>query len=355
MPDVPAACQALADRVSALEQQYTTLATQAQALTGQPAWVALGQLGALLEQLTGARADLAGCVKTHSAALTGSIVVMDASGGGAPASQTVTLWDLSGGGAVSREVAQVQGGAFGFQGPLPAQAALSVQTPGVADVVGLDFRSGSLPGPLDGQAPRVEIVLGPSVTIPAELLAGWAAAFAPVQQQMPAFSALNPTATPIDIAFGQVSAALSAGVVTVAGNGTISGGFLGGQIPWSASIALSLAPSSAPQTDDLISVSLAGANPVSVSIGGPAAFLGSVASLLAPFLGPLIQNELSTWANTAAADAIASGLALAHLPAGTRVSLRSLRIDASGVTFQPALGVIGTGLSTYQPVPIPAP
>ena len=356
MPTIPSACQPLADQVSALEQQYTALATQAEALVGAPGWAALGQLGTLLEQLTNAREDLAQCVRTHSAALTGSLVVIDASGDGSAhaGQQTVTLWDLSASGAAAREVSNVQAGSFGFQGPLPARAAMTVQTAGVADLLGLDFRSGTLAGPLDGQTPRVEIVIGPRLRLPAKLLMEWAAAFQPV----------SPTGlggvgmTQINVAISSLSVALAADVVTVTATGTLSGGFVigpGAAIPMSAGISMAIAPVTDPQSDDVAAVTLAGTNPISVFTAVSPNIAGFVASALSSILGPFIQDALRNSVNEAIATAVATGLAIAQLPPDTRVSLRSVAIDQDGITFQPVLGLIGTGLSTFRPAPLPLP
>jgi hypothetical protein len=354
MPPVPSACQPLADQVSALQQQYSTLASQVPAMVGAPAWAALAQLGTFLQQLTSARDELAQCVKTHSAALTGSVVVIDASGDAPSPRQTVTLWDLAAGGAVAREVSEVQSGAFGFQGPLPARPAVTVQTAGVADLLGLDFRSGALEGPLEGQTPRVEIVIGPQIRLPAKLLADWAASFQPVSQRGLGIGG----SSSVDVTISALSLTVASGVITVNAVGVVSGPLLalvGGQAPVSAAVSVALLPANDPQTDDMVAVTLAGPNPVAISSAVGANLIGVLASALAPFFGSLIQNELNVFANQALADAVATGLALAQLPAGSRVSLRSISVDETGLSFRPALGLIGTALSTFQPSPLPLP
>jgi hypothetical protein len=354
MPPVPSACQPLADQASSLQQQYSTLAAQVPALVGAPAWAALAQLGMLLQQLTSARDELAQCVKTHSAALTGSVVVIDASGAAPTGQQSVTLWDLAAGGAVAREVSPVQGGAFGFQGPLPARAAMTVQSAGIAEVLGLDFRSGALAGPLEGQTPRVEIVVGPQITLPARLLVDWAASFKPVSQTGLGVGG----ARGVDATISALSVSVAAGVITVTAVGVVSGpllALLGGQVPLSGSVSVAIVPANDPQTDDVVSVTLAGPNPVSISTAVGPNLVGVLASALAPFLGGLIQNGLNVFANQALAGAVAAGLAIAQLPAGTRISLRSITVDETGISFQPALGLIGTALSTFQPSPLPLP
>ena len=355
MSPVPSACQPLADQVAALEHAYATLAAQAQAMVGQPAWIALGQLGVLLRELTAARSELAQCIATHSAALTGNLIVIDASGTPLSGTQTVTLWDLAAGGPAAREIAQVQAGAFGFQGPLPAQAAMSVQTAGAPDVTGLDFRSGILPGPLAGHTPRVEIVLGPMLAIPAKSLTDWATTVQIPLYVIPAVSGLNQAATSLDVTVVSLSAAPAADVITITANGIVSGGMLGGSTPWSAAISVALVPANAPHVDDIVAVTLVGANPIQVSLAPGAGVLGSLAAMLAPFIGPVVQDALNTWANKALSDGVALGFALGSLPPAARVSLRKIKLDAAGITFQPAVGLIGTTLSSFQPSPLPLP
>jgi len=323
-------------------------------MVGAPAWAALAQLGTLLQELTSARDELAQCVKTHSAALTGSVVVIDASGDAPPGQQSVTLWDLAADGAVAREVSPVQAGAFGFQGPLPARAAMSVQTAGVADLLGLDFRSGALDGPLEGQTPRVEIVVGPRIALPAKLLADWAASFKPVSQSGLGVGG----ASGVDVTISALSVSVAPGSITVTAIGVVSLSLLallGGQVPLSASVSVALVPANDPQTDDMVSVTLAGPNPVAISSAVGPTLVGVLASALAPFLGGLIQNGLTVFANQALAAGVATGLAIAQLPPGARVSLRSIAVDETGISFQPALGLIGTALSTFQPSPLPLP
>ena len=95
MPQVPAACQGLADRVNTLDQQYSALAAQVSQEQGAPAWQDLARLGGLRQQLEAAQAALDKCVQANSAALTGIVDVIDATGAAASGTQTVTLWAVS--------------------------------------------------------------------------------------------------------------------------------------------------------------------------------------------------------------------------------------------------------------------
>lgn len=357
MPPVPSACQTLADQVATLGQQYAALAAQTAGQVGPPAWVDLGQLGAIRLRLLDARAALDDCVRTHSAALTGTVAVIEASGGPpAVGAQTVTLWDLTGSGPVVREQAQVQSGAFGFQGPLPTQAAVTVQT-GVAsntDITGVDFRSGPMPGPLPGQTPRIELVVGPKLTLPASRVQAWAASFTIVTQQ------LNDPALQLELsaAASSITVTLTAGSLGVSVAGSVSGTAAGGVIavpptPVSVSVPLSLRPSGSPLGDDVVSVTLAGN--VTVQASGALEAIGAVVPLLQGFASELIRDAFRDWIHQELPGFLGQGLALAGLPAGVAVSLRVLTVDEQGIHLQPVLGAIGTALSTFQPSPLPPP
>jgi hypothetical protein len=340
-PAVPAPCQPLADQATTLGAQYRALVDGSKGLTGQAIWDALAKLGTLRDQVIAAEAELAQCVSTHGAAVTGTVVVIDASGGTSPTPQTVTLWDLDGGTPTAHALAPVQAGAFGLQGPLPSKAALTLQTTGRADLTGVDFRSGALPDPLTGEAPRIEIVIGPTVRIPSEELTALASTITPLSINEPAFTSTNPSPQPIALTYGGFSVALSQGAITLNGNGTIAGGILGGESPFSVSITATCTPSADPQSENLLDVALTG--------------ISSFASVLLDLLGPPVRQALSDGVNAAVSAAVVRGFALAALPVGVRVSLRSLTIDEAGISYQPALGAIGTTLSSFSGSPLPLP
>jgi hypothetical protein len=358
MPPVPSACQPLADQVATLKQQYSAAAAQAGTATGAEAWTALARAGTVLESLTAAEAALDACVKTHSAALTGTVVVIDA-GAGQPEGQSATLWDLTGPLPVAGETTTVSAGAFGFQGPLPTAAAVTIRTTdGDATLTGADFRSGALASPIGGQSPRVEIVLGPTFRISVEELHTWASAFQPVVQQLGV-----PVGSPLSdlrVTVNAVDVALDQGTVTVIATGWIAGSVMQTPFPQtavSAAVTLAVAPSLSPLADDVVTVDLAGTNPVVVQTSS--AFLGAVAgiviTLLSRFIGDLVRAQVKDVLHELVPPAIARGLALAQLPPATTVSLRALTVDASGIGFEPAIGAIGTALSTFTPAPLPVP
>jgi hypothetical protein len=349
VPQVPTECQSLADQVAALEQQYTALAGQVSSRVGPDAWSGLAQLGALHLQLTDARRELDVCVRTHSAALTGNIVVMDASGGAPAGQQVATLWDLTGGGPVSRETAVVQGGSFGFQGPLPASHAITLSTTGVPAVTGADFRSGALQAPAAAPQQRFELVVAPVFTITQDDLDAWSSAFQPVTQSV--MMTLTTTVAAARATLGQ-------NTVTIAVSGTVGGSIMNLSVPqtaFSASVSVGLFPSTDPSAVQLVDVALAGANPVQVELSG--SFLGAavnqVSALIVPQLGSFFQGAVADWAHQQIPAVVTDMLRLAQLPAGTTLTLRSVSIAGDGLRFQPVLGAIGTGLSTFQPQAIP--
>ena len=292
---------------------------------------------------------------THSAAVTGTVVVIDVSGAAAPGAQAVTLWDITGGVTAAHDVAPVQAGAFGLQGPVPAQAALTVQTTGQPDITGVDFRSGALVDPPGDANPRIEIVLGPTIHISAAELSALASTIQPLNVQVPAFSASNPTPAPLALTCGGFGLTLSQGVVTLQGRGTIAGGFVGGESPFTVSISAVFTPSADPQSANLLDVALSGSQPISASIGGALAGLTALVGTLTDLLAPPVRQALSDEVNANVSAAVAGGLALAALPPGVRVSLRSLTIDETGIRYQPALGAIGTILSSFAGTPLPLP
>ncbi len=361
MPPIPSNCQQFANQLATLTQQYEELAVTAKGTVGAEAWTRLAELGQLRRQVEEARAELDRCTQTYAAALTGTLTVLDASGKPPlDGAQTATLWDITGSGAVARAQAQVQAGAFGFEGPLPAQAAITIQTGGASDtnITGVDFRSGPLPDPLAGQVPHIEVVVGPELSVPASRLAGWAGSFAAVTQR------LTSPAQQLDLGFtvSSIMAAPSAGSLRVAVAGSISGTSGGGLVtlpltPVSATVVLSLQPSAAPQADDAVSVAIVDHVDVqaSGSLLGFAQLFGAIAGLVQAFTGDMIQHAFSDWLHQVLPSFLAESLALPALPVGTAVSLRRLTVDEQGIHLQPVLGAIGTVLSTFQPVLLPPP
>ena len=359
MSPVPSACQPLADHVSELEQQYAAAAARASGATGAEAWASLAEAGGLLRQLDEARAELDACVTTHSAALIGTVAVIDATGGAA-GPRTATLWDLTGTGPIAAEIVEIQAGAFGFAGPLPAAAAVSLAPDRSADasLTGVDFRSGPLPPGLGGPQPQLEVVIAPKLTIAAQQLRAWASTFQSTTQEIGDAGGLLGRLRATVIA---PALTLTAGAVRVAATGTVTpapggpGALLGipSSFPFSASITFTLGPATDPHATEVVSVALAGQNPISLELPGVQHIVGTILPLVAPFVGDQIRTSLAGWINQLVPGAIARGLALAGLPPSTQVSLRSLTVSEASITVQPVLGAAAPLLSTFQPTTLP--
>lgn len=350
MASVPSACQPLADLVASLEQQYKDSAAAVARLSGAQAWSALGQLGDVLAQLTDARDRLDQCVETNTAALIGNVIVMDASGAGdAAAAQTAMLWELADSGPTAREVTQVQAGTLGFKGPIPTSAAITLHSANAPDLAGPDYRSGPLQGELGDQPLRLEMVYGPRLTLSAGTLKRLASQFPPTTQALTGPATLAGLG-PATVTVNGLTVVLADGSLTLTATGTLAAAALPAT-PFSGSVSMVALPSDAPDASDLVQVIPAGANPVQISLPALPG-LSAILSLLSPFVGDIAQTTLGEWLHQALPRAIARGLALAELPPSTTLSLRSLTVNEQGVAFQPALGVIGTALSSFHPSPI---
>lgn len=349
MAAVPGDCQALADQVTSLEQQYTALAAKVGNAVGGDAWSGLAQLGALRAQLTSVRSALADCIKVHSAAVTGNVVLMDASGSAQVGSQMASLWDLTGNSPVQSEASPVQGAAFGFHGPVPARAAITVATTGIQQITGVDFNSGPLnnvPGSL-----RIEVVIGPVLRMTQQHLNSWAAAFRPPPQS------LTPT---LSATVDAVTASLGQDSVTVGINGLLSGQFANVPLPqtsYSASVSVGLFPSTSVDGSAIVQVALAGASPVQVQLSESllGALVNTLAPLVTPIVGQLVRGALTDWVNRAIPAVTTQMLILLQLPPGVGVTIRSIAITPDAIAFQPLLGAIGTTLSTFHAPAVPPP
>jgi hypothetical protein len=200
------------------------------------------------------------------------------------------------------------------------------------------------------------MVICPQLLIPPAEIQAWASSFKAVNQQLSSSSSQSSIA----VALSSVSVALGAGILTVNAVGTLSGSIGGGilqlqQMPFSASVPFSLTPLGSPQADEIIDFTIVGSGPViNIPGSGSAALLNSLISIFQPFVTEQLQNSLSPWAEQLIPDFVAAALALPQLPPSTTITLRSLKVDESGITLQPVLGTIGTGLSTFKPAPLPA-
>jgi hypothetical protein len=345
-PPVPGACQSYQNDVAALEAQAQQLRADALAAVGPAAWTKLSQLGVTLLQLDRARAALQSCIDAHTGSLVCDLVLIDAGGGGTGDERQAALWDLSGD-PVLLETAPVYEQSFAFSGAVPiGPVGVTVDGTDTATATGPDFRSGVIAA-LPPGSPRVEIVLGPLVTVTADDIRRWFAQITPLPAQRADVSGVGTVVVDLQT----IAATLVPPGIRLTGVGTLTASFTaGGDVgsPLTATVTLGLVPSTAP--DPLVPAELTLAAPPHVELAGAAAAFGAVLNTaLVGFLGPWILDLMRPVIRDEISAAAARALSLVGLPPGATLSIRRLSIDPTAVTFQPALGAVGTVLSTYQP------
>lgn len=353
MPPVPQACQPLADAVTALEAQEQQLRAQIPSLIGAAAWAALAQLGQIRLQLDQGRAALNECIRQNSAALQATVVVIDLGPAGATPARVANLWEITPAATSQRETSSVNGDAFSFDGPLPTTFGLTVATTGDPTILGPDFRSGALTAaslPAQG-AVRVEFVLGPVVRFEQSDVARLAAAFTPMT------SHIGAGAAEADLSITAIEATLTNGGIIARASGQVEIRALIGVVgsgPFSASATLRLVPMAVPGGADL--VDLVTVSEVQVQAPGIAGtVVDSVLPLIRGFLNDLLTDQLRTTLRNELPALVDRTFVLAALPPDVVLSVRRLSIDPSAIEFQPALGALGTTLSTFTAPAIPPP
>lgn len=352
MPPTPTECKAIAAAVASLQAIDLALRTKLATETGAKAWATLIELGQNRQQLSEQQAALDICIRDHSAALQANLVVIDlATPAAPPPSRVAYLWEITATGATQRDSSGITSNSFSFPGPVPAQFSLSVATTGVADAVGPDFRS--IPITAAGLAVpiRIEIVICPEMRLSATQLSQLVStSFAPVHQHLEVPGGLVSADVSVLTADATVT---NAGVVLkLTGQAVFSAGL--GTFAFSGSTTLSLVPLAAPTTNDLVDILIV-AEPVFEVLGALGPIATSFINALRGMLAPLFTDQLHTAIRTALPAVLTKSLVLTALPAGVTVSLRKVSIDAGGITFQSALGAIGTVISTFHPPAIPAP
>jgi hypothetical protein len=359
MPPVPPACQPIADSVAALDAQEQQLRAGLASLVGAPAWSALAQLGRVRQQLTDGRVALAECVRQNSAALQATLAVIDVDPGAAVPARIAGLWELTppgGGGAIQREVSTVSGDSFAFTGPLPTAFGLTVTTVAAPTVFGPDFRSAALSAaslPTDGPL-RVEVVVGPTVRLEQSDLARVAAAFTPTTS--PLLGGSGPLATNAKLDVRQIDATLSDSGIVARAFGQVAIRALGIAESgiFEANATVRAVPTNLPAVADLVDVVTV--SDLQVQFPAFASGMGdTVLPLVRGYLADLLTDQLRDVLRAELPAAVLRALVLPALPPDVVISVRKLSIDASALEFQPALGAIGTTLSTFAPPPIPPP
>jgi len=266
------------------------------------------------------------------------------------------LWEIAPSGATQRETSPVTANTFSFEGPLPAELGISVVTTGTADVVGPDFRSAPIDaGSVTGKGPlRIEVVLAPEMSIDAAVLSHLVvSAFSPVTEHVSVGGGLITA----DVSVLTADAVLDANGVVMSANGQIE---IQGQpgvtdrLAFSGRATLSLVPSAAPASVDVFD--LITITDLIIDVPGAA---GSILAALLPavrgFLSELLTDQLRQAARKELPAIVLQTLVLPELPADVNVSIRRLLIGPTAINVQPALGAIGTTLSTFRAPIIPPP
>ena len=350
MPSVPPPCQALADNVSVLDAREQSLRAQAATLVGPAAWAALAELGQVRLQLDDARVALDQCVRQHSATLQVSLAVIY--DGGMPASpRTATLWEMTnGGGALQQDAAPLVNESFIFTEPLPPSFAVTVGPTGDGTPTGCDFRSPALfpdQVPADGTL-RLEIVRGPTIRWRQSDVARLAAAFSPTTSQFSGPGGqLRLDVQRVDATLSDAGIRARAwGQITVTALGVPQSG------PFTASATLHVVGTTSPGTADPVSVSPITDLELQLPplVGG---LLGPMASLVHDQLSSQLTTQVRAFFRAELPVAIGRTFALTTLPPGAVVSVSNVVLDATAMQFEPAIGVIGTALSTYSPSVLP--
>lgn len=341
-------CQQHANDVAKYEGEVTRLRNELQSLTGAAAWQTRAKLGQASQALAAAEAELTACNASHAAALQATLVVMDVDPAARPETQgrAAQLWQLGTASGFLEETA-VQNSLIGFRTAPPEVFGINVTTTGAGEVSGPDFRGGPISvQDLADANRRIEVVLGPEIHLDA-------AAIAARLQKPPAWTQT------VDLG------AVKASVTVTAARATLDAGSIGGELSglvtltsfggtsttngFTAGATVRLMPSTKPGLADICD--LVTVSDLFVTIPG---MPGQYLNALLPVVRPLLNEQLAHHVRTAAMEElhrlVKRELVLPDpLPAGVTVSIRRLTVNASGITFQPALGALGTTLSQLPP------
>jgi hypothetical protein len=344
MQPIPPECRPLADEVAALEARLEALHGEAMRAVGLDAWKKLAELATMPGQLDRRRAELSSCVRAHSGALQCELVVMDVAGRGALGDRVAHLWDMSGPGPTLRETVPVLGAGFSFAGPLPVDMiGITVAPAAAGPGKWPDFRSGAVPAPPpDSPQLRLELVFGPIVTVTDEDLSRWLSGVT-----IPAQSIDLAGWGTVQVSVGTVAGTFVPSALRLTVGGTLSfPAVMVQDSPFSASAGVGLVPSASP--DALLPAELTIVIPPTVEFAGPLAAFGPELSLaLSTGLFDLILAQLRPIIARELAGLVGRAFSLLHLPPLT-VSIREIAIEPPALTFQPALGAVGTALSTFE-------
>ncbi len=347
MPSIPPECQDIASHVQSLEAAEATAKAALPGLAGAEVWAALSQLASVRRDLAAARALLNSCVASHTGtALELEFVVVSAGPPPLPLSREAQLYEPGQANPAARS--PLAGGVFAFAGPLPPRFSVIVVSQGLPDAFVVDFRTGPLDAANLPARARAEVVVGPDVRFGASDVGRWLSATLPISSDIvPA--AGGPSAR---VSVESASASLAHGQLSVSATGTVAWTLPVGLSPvpnqFTATILLAFQLPATPMDVEPCQLRVVGAPDIQLS--GPVS--GLVSALLPVVRGNLesiltkqLQQTLVRGVNGIAAGAFA----LSELPAGARVSIRRLILEPDAITFQPAIGALGSLLSTFRP------
>jgi hypothetical protein len=361
---VPQQCQAKADLVASLKQKYNALADQVNATTGRDVWPLLAQLADVNQQLTAAQIDLQTCITnvatgftgtydaTSGPAVTGEVVIIDATTSVLMGARHTSLWELTDSGLVERETCSVGDAGLGFNTPLPAAAAVTVAmdqglgTPNTEPVV--FFRSGLLDRP---HSPlRLEAVLGPQIKIAARTIDGWLTSLLPFD--VPLRAQLVDSVVTITA----LSTAFEPGVVGVAVRGSLSGSAWGISLAGneiSGTLRCDVTPDTAADGRYAMALhNVDGGSTLHVTGSFLAMFADNLLALAIPLLEGTILDQVRSWLDAVVSPAVCSSMLLPGLQPDVTITITDCQIDETGISMAPALGAVGNVLTTYDPPPI---
>jgi len=240
-----------------------------------------------------------------------------------------------------------------FSAPVSGTSAVTVGTDeGGPDPV-LFFRSGAL----DTLPPQLhlEAVLVPDVQITAGDLDHWLASLVPVEVPL---RVMSDGAQDVDgaVTVTSLSYAREQGVLGVAMRGSLSGTAWGIPLPGtevSGTLRCAVTPATSGDARYPLEINRAeGGSTLHLAGSVVAMVADALLGVAIPFVENTILDLVRGWIDTAQLMAVRDALLLADLPPDVTLTIRYIQIDEAGLTISPALGAVGTALTTYDPPPV---
>jgi hypothetical protein len=252
------------------------------------------------------------------------------------------------------------GDRFSFAGPLPPRFGIIIRSQGLT---GEDFEPEFRTGLLEASSLpasaliRAEIVVGPEVGFSSVDVARWASAI-PLPIQTNVASPAGGVSARVELL--TIEATLATGIITLRAGGQIDWtpgaglsalGGARGRTAFTATLRLAFMLPPTPMIVEPCHVGLHGDPDVEIS-----GLAGALAALALPFVRDLLEGMLTKQVDQALVREVraivAAAFALSELPPGVTVSIRRLKVEGDTVSFQPAIGALGTTLSTFHPPPV---